>query len=83
MFCLITKNSRGRPLTSYEVVVNLIASTTTKTGLIVRAALDTDKELWGHPYWDYGATTMLASAGPHLVARKLGRAVRTGFQDGT
>jgi hypothetical protein len=30
----------GRPLTTYEVIVNLIASTTTKTGLTVRAALD-------------------------------------------
>ena len=40
LFSFITKNWRGRPLTAYEVVVNLIASTTTKTGLTVRAALD-------------------------------------------
>lgn len=40
LFCFITKNWRGRPLTSYEVIVNLIANTTTKTGLTVRAALD-------------------------------------------
>jgi DDE family transposase len=40
LFCFITKNWRGRPLTSYEVIVNLIARTTTKTGLTVRAALD-------------------------------------------
>jgi hypothetical protein len=40
LFCFITKNWRGRPLTTYEVIVNLIASTTTKTSLIVRAALD-------------------------------------------
>ena len=40
LFCFITKNWRGRPLTTYEVIVNLIASTTTKKGLIVRAALD-------------------------------------------
>ena len=40
LFCFITKNWRGRPLTTYQVIVNLIASTTTKTGLIVRAALD-------------------------------------------
>jgi hypothetical protein len=43
LFCLITKNWRGRPLTGYEVIVNLIASTTTKTGLTVRAALDTNE----------------------------------------
>jgi len=42
LFCFITKNWRGRPLTTYEVIVNLIASTTTKTGLVVRAALDTN-----------------------------------------
>jgi Rhodopirellula transposase DDE domain len=41
LFCFITKNWRGRPLTSYEVIVNLIANTTTETGLTVRAALDT------------------------------------------
>jgi len=40
LFCFITKNWRGRPLTNYEVIVNLIANTTTKTGLTVRAALD-------------------------------------------
>ena len=42
MFCHITRNWRGRPLESLEVVVNLIASTTTTKGLRVRAALDTD-----------------------------------------
>ena len=40
LFCFITNNWRGRPLTSYQVIVNLIANTTTKTGLTVRAALD-------------------------------------------
>ena len=40
LFCFITKNWRGRPLTTYQTVVNLIASTTTKKGLKVRAAID-------------------------------------------
>ena len=40
LFCFITKNWRGRPLTSYEVIVNLISKTTTEQGLIVKAALD-------------------------------------------
>jgi hypothetical protein len=40
LFCFITKNWRGRPLVSYKTVVNLIASTTTRSGLKVRAALD-------------------------------------------
>jgi Rhodopirellula transposase DDE domain len=42
LFCFITKNWRGRPLTSYKVIVNLIANTSTTTGLTVRAALDTN-----------------------------------------
>jgi hypothetical protein len=40
LFCHITRNWRGRPLTSYEVIVQLIASTKTAKGLTVRAALD-------------------------------------------
>ncbi len=40
LFCYITKNWRGRPLVSYQAIVNLIASTTSTTGLTVRAALD-------------------------------------------
>jgi hypothetical protein len=40
LFCFITKNWRGRPLTSYQAIVNLIASTTSTKGLTVRAALD-------------------------------------------
>jgi len=41
LFSHITQNWRGRPLVSHEVVVNLIENTTTRTGLRVRAALDT------------------------------------------
>ena len=37
----ITQNWRGRPLVSHEVIVNLIASTTTQAGLKIRAELDT------------------------------------------
>jgi Rhodopirellula transposase DDE domain len=41
LFCHITENWRGSPLTSRLAVVELIASTTTKTGLKVRCELDT------------------------------------------
>lgn len=41
LFSYITSNWRGQPLVSHEAIVNLIASTTTKTGLLVQAALDT------------------------------------------
>jgi hypothetical protein len=57
MFCHITQNWRGRPLVSHEVIINLIANTTTQAGLKIRAELDrgiypigvkiTDEELSG------------------------------------
>jgi transposase len=40
MFCHITQNWRARPLVSQDVVVNLIGSTSTTTGLKIRAKLD-------------------------------------------
>jgi hypothetical protein len=40
LFCHITQTWRGTPLTNRLAVVDLIASTTTKTGLIVRCELD-------------------------------------------
>ncbi len=42
MFCHITQNWRGRPLVSDEVIVHLIGSTTTRTGLTIRADVDTN-----------------------------------------
>ena len=41
MFCHITRNWRGKPLLSHEVVINLISSTSTKKGLKITACLDT------------------------------------------
>jgi transposase len=40
LFSFISMNWRGRPLISHEVIVNLIGSTTTRSGLAVRAQLD-------------------------------------------
>lgn len=40
MFCHITENWRGRPLTSLAVVVNLIGNTKTREGLKIKADLD-------------------------------------------
>jgi hypothetical protein len=42
LFSFITQNWRGKPLVNHQTIVNLIASTTTRTGLIVKAALDTN-----------------------------------------
>ncbi|HKT01273.1 MAG TPA: ISAzo13 family transposase, partial [Rugosimonospora sp.] len=40
LFSFISINWRGRPLTDYQVIVETIAATTTKTGLTVDAVLD-------------------------------------------
>ncbi len=40
LFCHITQNWRGKALVSHEVVVQLIAATTTRAGLTVRAESD-------------------------------------------
>jgi Rhodopirellula transposase DDE domain len=40
LFCHITQNWRGRPLTDRLAVVELIGATTTKTGLKVQCAID-------------------------------------------
>ena len=55
LFSFISQNWRGKPLISHEVIINLIASTTTSKGLKVKSRLDngeyqkgikiTDKEL--------------------------------------
>jgi len=41
LFSFITQNWRNRPLVSRQAIISLIASTTTRTGLVVKAALDT------------------------------------------
>jgi transposase len=40
LFSFITQNWRGKPLVTHQVIVNLIAATTTKKGLTVRSRLD-------------------------------------------
>jgi hypothetical protein len=41
LFSFISQNWRGTPLITHQAIVNLIAATTTRTGLRVKAALDT------------------------------------------
>lgn len=43
MFSAISLNWRGRPLITYETVVQLIGHTRTKTGLKIMANLDRDR----------------------------------------
>jgi len=40
MFSFISMNWRGKPLTSYELIINLIEGTSTKKGLKIKAKID-------------------------------------------
>jgi hypothetical protein len=42
LFSYISQNWRGKPLVTHEVIINLIAATTTQKGLRVQAKLDTN-----------------------------------------
>ena len=43
LFSFISLNWKGKPLINFETVVNLIGGTRTKTGLKVKAILDTNQ----------------------------------------
>jgi len=43
LFSFISLNWRGKPLVNFETVVNLIGGTSTKSGLKVKAVLDTNQ----------------------------------------
>jgi hypothetical protein len=47
LFSFITKNWRGKPLISHQVIVNMISATTTKTGLRVRSRIDPRQYMTG------------------------------------
>ena len=48
LFSFVSMNWKGRPLVSYEAIVNLIESTKTRSGLKVKAVLDTKSYETGH-----------------------------------
>lgn len=62
LFSAITSNWRGRPLTSYQVVVDLIGATTTRTGLTVHAEADPNNYPKGIKISD----TQMAAIAPQL-----------------
>ena len=83
LFSHISMNWRGRPLISHEVAVNLIAATTTKTGLRVHAERDLatypkglavsdadmdDIDLAPHPFHGEWNYTIMPRAAPSLSA---------------
>ncbi len=43
LFSFITQNWRGKPLVSYQTIVQLIGATTTRTGLKVQCAIDDER----------------------------------------
>lgn len=50
LFSQITMKWRGRPLKTHQIIVDLISSTTTETGLTVQCVLDTDQYPLGVKY---------------------------------
>ena len=62
LFSAITANWRGRPLTSHQVVVDLIGATTTRTGLTVHAEADPNSYPKGIKISD----TQMAAIAPQL-----------------
>ena len=66
LFSQITQNWRGEVLISHEVIVNLIAATTTRTGLRVHAQLDTNRYATGIKISDKElAAVRISQAGFH------------------
>lgn len=61
LFCHITENWRGRPLVDHETVVQLIGSVRTRTGLTVKAALDTREYSKGIKVTDEKMESLLIS----------------------
>ena len=52
LFCHITQNWRGKPLRTFETIIDLIGNTRTKAGLRVKAKLDRRKYSTGIPVAD-------------------------------
>ena len=69
LFSFITQNWRGKPLVTHQVIVNLIAATTTKGGLSVRSRLDERIYPKGRRVSD--AQLARVNLEPHRVPRRM------------
>jgi transposase len=58
LFAWISQNWRGKPLVSYAVILQLIAATTTETGLTVQCQLDTNSYPAGRKVSDEEMATL-------------------------
>jgi transposase len=64
LFAWISQNWRGKPLTSYAVILKLIAATTTEAGLTVQCQLDTNTYPAGRKVSDEEMATLSILPGP-------------------
>ena len=64
LFCHITQTWRGKPLISRLAVVDLIAATTTKTGLTVQCELDENSYAKGIKVTDAEMATLNIESDP-------------------
>jgi hypothetical protein len=69
MLSFITINWRGRDLTTYRTIIELIAATTTQTGLRIRAERDTEWYATGLKIPDAEMDVSLAPHSPRLARR--------------
>lgn len=76
LFCYITQNWRGRPLRTFETVVQLIGHTRTRKGLRVRAKLDKRKYPTGVQVSDAGMKSSMETG-----TTSCGRAASRGLRD--
>ncbi len=65
LFAHITMNWRGRPLTSHDVIVELIGATTTRAGLTVHAEADTNNYPRGIKVTDAQMAAIKPQLKPH------------------
>jgi hypothetical protein len=64
LFSFITNNWRGKPLVSHQAIINLITSTSTTKGLIVKAALDENTYETGIEVTDEQMATLRLTRAP-------------------
>jgi hypothetical protein len=67
LFAHISRNWRGKPLVSHQVIVQLIGATTTQTGLTVRCELDTNRYPKGIKVTDAEMAALAIERGPFLA----------------
>jgi hypothetical protein len=58
LFSFISRNWRGKPLISHQVIIDLIAATTTTTGLTVKSKIDTNTYEKGLKIFDQQMTEL-------------------------